>query len=823
MTRAAGTVSEGLSPRFRELVEPTDLTAPNAPLRLTVTPAPSDEGAEAVVLLSQAGEFFDWRVEGSIEPLRQAVEEIVRTAIQTLDGTNIPTDAMGAVLEAAIFDAGYAVSMAEEKTVEMTAEFDMRTGLILSQSKLIEDEFARGLHRAVALALRADGEALTETMLAALAADDAQTAAQAVEDAVRAGTTAFFGNDPALYAALDQLPDDTVRNRVDVLKVRLALGYRLEAWPQLERDARLYLRAAALTGAERGMIENAIAVAMVGQGMTDAARSEWRRLLRTPGALSPGDRGWAARNLAKTLPPSSNEALSAAHASVDAFMEAGEKVEAMASQVLVGELLLQTDTTAALEHFEALVAQSTALGLLDAERRAALHHHYAHCLGQLRRFDEALAMVEAAIADRQSVIGADDQWVSSLYLAAMLAQSAGKGAEAEAFKARAAKAVAAGHSPHFQKATPVLALVDNYESAPAHAALADAKLRADRPTILMLETLIASHDLELSHADRIARVERALQAHPQASGEEKRPLRLTLAHLLQAGEDFIRAAHWYRQILDEEPWALDIRDGLINCLTTGGLWTDLTAFLTDEFNRAPSATIGLKLIDAYLCGGDPNGALKAAQIVRTRAALTSEQTAQMNADCVRALTLGPVYEAARPQMPSGAPVSRADIEKAMDAFALHVNGEARLTFWQAGKKGGDDHIWCNKPEQNGQTLLHTYLRGRFGDDISIFQEVGAGAGRIDILLQVTGDLKVVIELKLCGHNYTSHYAATGSDQLDHYMRSSGIYLGYLVVFDARLNGNGKALDVIAPAQGTIKTWMIDVTPRVSKRPPKAKR
>jgi tetratricopeptide (TPR) repeat protein len=798
------------------------LTAPNALLHLIVTPAPPEEGAEAVVRLSQAGEVFDWRVEGSIEPLRQAVEEIVRTAIQTLGDINIRTDALVAVLETALFDAGYAISMAEEKTVEMTAEFDMRTGRILSQGGLTDNEVARDLHRAIALALRADGEALTETVLAALAADDAQAAAQAVEDAIRGGTTTFFGNDPALYAALDRLPEDAVRNRADVLKVRLALGYGLEAWPQLERDARLYLKAAALAGTERGMIENTIAVAMAEQGMTDAARLEWRRLLRTPGALSSGDRGWAARNLAKTLPPSSDEALSAARASVDAFMESGEKIEAMASQVLVGELLLQTDTAAALEHFEALVAQSTALGLLDAEHRAALHHHYAHCLGQLRRFDEALAMVEAAIADRQSVIGAEDQWVSSLHLAATLAQSAGKAAEAEAFKARAAAAVAAGHSPHFEKAAPVLALVDDYESVPAHAALADAKLRADRPTILMLETLIASRDLELSHADRIARLERALQAHPHASGKEKRPLRLTLAHLLQAGEDFIRAAHWYRQILDEEPWALDIRDGLINCLTAGGLWTDLTAFLTNEFNRAPSPTIGLKLIDAHLRGGDPNGTLKAAQIVRTRAVLTDEQAAHVNADCIRAMGLGPVYEAARPQTPSGAPVSRADIEKALDAFARHVSGETRLTFWRAGKKQGDDHSWSDQPEQNGQTLLHTYLRGRFGGDISIFQEVGSGAGRIDILLQVTGDLKAVIELKLCGYNYTSHYAASGSDQLDHYMKSSGIYLGYLVVFDARLNDNGKALDVIAPAQGTIKTWMIDVTPRVSKRPPKAK-
>ena len=804
------------------------MTVPTLPLRLRVKPTVPDGGNEVSIHVSETGDTFDWRIDGADETRRLAVETVTRTVIDVFDGADIETSAFVAVVEAALADAGYKAEIIADqetlagKTVQITGEFDHRTGRVLSHGDAEDEDILRSLHRALDLGLRSEGVALTERVTAALTRGDDLAAVDAVEEAIRQGTTAFFGSDPALFAAIDGVPAAVAADRPDFLKVRLALAYGRKAWPQLERDARLYLVAAELRGTERGTIETTIAAAMAGQGMTDAARSEWRRLLRTPGALSAGDRGWASRNLAKTLSPSSIEALSAARASVDAFLESGEKIEAMASQVMVGEFLLHSDTEAAVQHFEALVAQSSALGLLEAEHRAALHHHYAHCLAQLRRHDEALAMAEAAIADRQAVIGAEDQWVSSLHLAAMIADSAGKPGDAEAFKARAAAVVAAGHSPHFHKAAPLLALVDGYESGLAHAALADAKLRADRPTILMLETLIAAHDTGLAHADRIARLERALQAHPQASGTEKRPVRLTLAHLLRVEEDFVRAAHWYRQILGEEPWALDVRDGLIGCLTSGGLWTDLTAFLADEFNRAPSPTIGLQWIDAHLRGGDPNGALKAAQVVKARAVLTDEQTAQVNADYVRAMDLGPVYEAARPQTPSGAPVSRADIEKVLDAFALHVSGETRMTFWRSGKKQGDDHIWCDQPEQNGQTLLHTYLRGRFGDDINIFQEVGAGAGRIDILLQVAGDLRMLIELKLCGYNYTSHYAAGGSDQLDHYMKASDIYLGYLVVFDARLNDNGKALDVITPVQGTIKTWMIDVTPRVSKRLPKAK-
>lgn len=797
------------------------MTTPSLPLLLKVLPPRPDHQDEAGVRLFESGNTFNWQVDGSSEALGQAVELIVRTEVDALGGAALPLAEVVGRLQLALTNAGYAVEIEADRTLQVTGEFDMRTARMLTQADGVDDDLLRGLHRALETGLRAPGRKLASMVLAAMTKGEVQVAVDAVESALREGTSAFFGNDPDLFAAIDEIPDAVAKDRPDFLKVRMALGYGLEAWRQLERDARFYLIAAAPTGTERGTIENTIAAAMAGQGMTQAACSEWRRLLKRPGALDAGDRGWAWRNLARTLPPSSAEALAAARASVDAFLEAGDKTEALVSQVTVGERLLHSDTGQALQHFETLLSQTATPGLMNAEHHAALHHHYADCLRQLRRHEDGLVAVEAAIAAREMVIGAEDQLGSSLHLAAILARNAGRPEQAAAFTARATALVTAGLSSHFAKVTPMMGLLDAYDGEQARTALADAVASGDRPTILALETLIATEDPDLSHADRIARLERALQANPTAPVREQRPVRLAVGMLLEAEGEYAAAAVQYRQILNHEASALDIRDRLIDCLAAGGQWTELAAFLTAEFNRSRSATIGLALVDVHLRGGDPKAALKAARVVRSGSDLTPEQAERLDRECLRAIDLGAVYEAAGPQTRSSTPIGRAEIEEALDAFGHHVSGEVRMTFWRASDKKGGDHAWCAAPEQNGQTLLHTFLRGRFGDRIEAFQEVGAGAGRIDLLLQFDA-LKVIVELKLCGYRYSADYAAGGSDQLVHYMKARDVHLGYLLVFDARLDDFGDPLDVAALAESTLKTVLIDVRPRVSKRTRKPK-
>ncbi|MNU06716.1 hypothetical protein D3C72_2520070 [compost metagenome] len=71
---------------------------------------------------------------------------------------------------------------------------------------------------------------------------------------------------------------------------------------------------------------------------------------------------------------------------------------------------------------------------------------------------------------------------------------------------------------------------------------------------------------------------------------------------------------------------------------------------------------------------------------------------------------------------------------------------------------------------------------------------------------------------MCGFGYSSAYAAAGEEQISHYMGNRPSAIGYLVVFDARLEGFAVPLTAM-PHQNTltIKTHFVDVRPRVSAR------
>ena len=72
-----------------------------------------------------------------------------------------------------------------------------------------------------------------------------------------------------------------------------------------------------------------------------------------------------------------------------------------------------------------------------------------------------------------------------------------------------------------------------------------------------------------------------------------------------------------------------------------------------------------------------------------------------------------------------------------------------------------------------------------------FEEIVAGAGRIDLYLKFAGGLSIVVEIKMCGGSYSSAYAAAGEQQITHYMENKGTKLGYLLVFDGRTRDFGK--------------------------------
>ncbi|MFP2909134.1 hypothetical protein ACLESD_29645, partial [Pyxidicoccus sp. 3LFB2] len=167
-----------------------------------------------------------------------------------------------------------------------------------------------------------------------------------------------------------------------------------------------------------------------------------------------------------------------------------------------------------------------------------------------------------------------------------------------------------------------------------------------------------------------------------------------------------------------------------------------------------------------------------------------------------------------PLPPPPPTVTVESFETALKEFASFVASEKRMSFWKQSKEGAG-HDWTSKPEKLAKDLLQTFLRGHFRALIESLEEVQTGAGRIDLYLIFSGGLRVVVELKMCGGGYATSYALEGVDQLIHYLEQKGTSLGYLIVFDGRVDDYGTGL----PPPGAIRSKVIvpiciDVRPKV---------
>ena len=135
-----------------------------------------------------------------------------------------------------------------------------------------------------------------------------------------------------------------------------------------------------------------------------------------------------------------------------------------------------------------------------------------------------------------------------------------------------------------------------------------------------------------------------------------------------------------------------------------------------------------------------------------------------------------------------------------------------MDFWDK-PDGAKKHKWRKRPERHGQTLLHTYLKASFKERVDIFEEIGTGAGRLDLLVRFIGGVSAIIELKMCGSGYSTEYARSGEDQIVHYMTNRRVHIGFLVTFDARQHDNGARLvSGTSDSQNTIEETTIDVRP-----------
>jgi tetratricopeptide (TPR) repeat protein len=420
---------------------------------------------------------------------------------------------------------------------------------------------------------------------------------------------------------------------------------------------------------------------------------------------------------------------------------------------------------------------------------------------------------------RRGVVGAEEQLISSLYLAAIQARALGDEGRAADFDREAKGLEDQITSPHFRLARRIENLFKNFDRKEAEAILEEVKGLKNHDLLAGAGVAAAMTDPDLTTTARLRQLEALLLELERrgASAGSKQPVQLAIATVLRDDRQYDRAVSWLRRILERHPLAQSARDLLVDTLWRASDWGGAAIFLKaqiDLHGARPGlmTAYGRSLLEA----GDLSGAVT----VLTKALKLIDHTSQQR-DAIeqlreRALDLGGTLWPAEPAQSVSTPVVRDDVERALKDFATFLAADKRMGFWK--KKGNSDYEWVPRPELRAQDLLHTFLKARFHERISVFEEFAAGAGRLDLLLRFEGGLSVIIELKMCGFGYSSAYASSGEEQIRHYMENRSVHLGYLVVHDARLDDFGTSV-IQASETGidTVVELFVDVRPRVSSR------
>jgi tetratricopeptide (TPR) repeat protein len=759
-----------------------------------------------------------------ISKMRSVLESYAAARAAAPAGSRVPVPRDFAKLIAAFADRGYSAEEIPAGDYQINFQMDPRTGTMVgthaATHSLVSSNnpLGRQLFQAIANGLAQESDDLAAAIEDLLERGDSDTIITQLRSAAEKG---IFSLPPSerLLAALVRLDVAALaaEDRQFIQEVRIATADQLHRYEAVGGDADALLSEDTGGGDPKrtAALKTTVALGAIQKGNRETGLSMLRDLLKAPFVLDAEGRGWTWRNIARTLETNDPEARRAAQLSADNFLEAGNKQEAGKSLMHLADLLMRVDPHEAIKRLNELIALLETKGLLYRYVRAAALHSRANRFARLNKHADAYRDACESVSLRRGLLGADEAFVSSLYLAAVEAGHLGDDAAATAFEAEAEKVTQELELPHFKLAERVEGLIRAFDSSEAAALLLEAEAQDNMEIVVGVRVLQATLDPSITDEARLEILEdtrkRVLAA--RAPDGMMKPIQLAIGQLLARKGYPERAEKWLREILDADAFDGPAQQMLVDCLWKQEKWGDASIFLRKQLalrGNLPGLTFALG--KSQIEAGDMSGAVTT--LTKLINAIGEDNALRPTAIDVRerALRLGGTILPERPPAQTAAPVTRDEFEKALTDFARFVAAEKRMRFWVSGEDGG--HKWVANPEARAQDILHTFLKARMGERVEIFEEVSTGAGRLDLYVKLEGGLAIILELKMCGSPYSSAYAASGEGQIRHYMDNRITHLGYLVVFDARVNLFGQRLIGHPGGQQTIVELIVDVRSRV---------
>jgi tetratricopeptide (TPR) repeat protein len=826
--RNGGTVNDNTEPKG-QMELPQNGTS--SPVRLAVFELRGSERSHLGTITLSKGEGSTWNLQAggpsdaSVEKLRPFLARFAEERrIEANENKGQPAISPAMALADLLAGEGFLVEELPAGDHQVSFQIDLNDGLVIGTHAAMHalaasgDPIGRRVFEAIAGSLGNAAKELADEIDRHLASDNRREAVLAIEREVERGLFSLRPNESLMNALMrldvSDLPPDDKRM---VRECRLVVAQRLDRFDLagLEADAILKEDSGTNSPEQKATLKMAVALGFVKKGHPETGLSMLRELVREPSDLTAEGRGWAWRNISFSLPADEPEARLTAKLSADAFLEAGKKEEAGKSLMRLANILMGQEPAEAVKALDDMIDVLDKEGLRDRFVRGAALHARANRLAKLHRHSEAFRDASEAIDLLRGLLGAEKQLVGTLHLAALEACYMGLTDRANALSEEAEKLTDELQIPHFQLSEEVSRLAQLYDPALAEEILKKGEASKNLEVIAAVRIIQATNDPSLENIERLGMLE-DMHSRLMASRGRKpmlRPVKHAIGRQLARMEELQRAIQWFKRVLVDDPHDALASIDLVNSLWKMEKWIEAANFVREQMDlvgEKPGMLLayGRSLFEA----GDMSGAVTA--LTRSLSLAGENEDVQQKAKELRerALNLGgTILPPSAPKAAAG-PVTREEFETALDEFARFVSAEKRMGFWN--KPSDSDYVWIARPEKRAQDLLHTALKIRFGDRIEVFEEIATGAGRLDLYAKLNGGLSIIIELKMCGFGYSSSYAAAGEEQINHYMDNRNTNLGYLVVFDARIDDFGQTLLSGTPSPHTIIEKFVDVRPRV---------
>lgn len=544
------------------------------------------------------------------------------------------------------------------------------------------------------------------------------------------------------------------------------------------------------------------------QGRVLTALRHWKSAL----AGDDETRGESHRRISMLHAQGTPDATTHAELAADAFLQAGNAPRAALCLKRLAACLMLRDPKRAL----AIVDKATALfetkELLDRDRRASLLHYKAVALEKLGRFDEALQIASEAADARRDLLGAEEGRLSSLSLGSLLAQRVGNEELSEQLSGTADAIVEQTKNAQLRFRHSAAAMASNYDSSAAESLRQEAKAAGDDVGLALLMILRGIH--EGSAEERLSWLEDALSLLRKSkapNGDVEVALSALARELAEQGEVEL-ALRYYREALELDPFSDAARQNIARLLMKSARWEEAIQFFENWrtlFGDRPGVLYCLG--KAYLETGKNNDAATALMLSRGAEGGTDGLRRKADELAQEAIARGGRVNTDLPKPPSVSPLTHAEFDEVLREFAHFFQAQQRMRLWRSHVDRG--HRWVASPERVAQDSLKLFLNGRFGKRIETFEELVAGAGRVDLYVVGAGGFRAILELKMVGRTYTSTYAFDGQEQIAHYLDQKRVSAGYLVLFDARTRDFGKGLlPIVSVRQHTIAVQYVDVRP-----------